>query len=778
MPGETLEKLNQKLREAVRDNAAYQDFMKALKNAEDRIAQLHAQDRYGRVPRLSRENRDELMELHRQIGLKAEEIYRNEDDAERRQLVRKITALAAGNHRALLTYDPEQDPKTLPTLLSEVRTLTLDTRGAQLKTPIGSRQNKRQPLTFLDSSGREITGVFTPKKVADSWNSLDRDLKALAAGKKMPKKARPYFSTFMDRLGTAEGARALGLPDNADRSARLAALSDRILHASKETRNQEVWKLLSELHSTPEKPVTPEQIQRDLGPDLTQQMTHAMFEYGTQILNNNIIAKIHDGARMDSRNAAMSAVAELLNVPKLLAKSVPMKVIDKDGNEIEGTFMMAAKGVDLGNLKQEDARYGPQSLEGDTGKAMKSLADLQVLDYICGNTDRHGRNMTYQFDEEGNFIGVQGFDNDTAFGIIDPKTGDFVSFFPMLENMKAISKSMYDRLCQISPEMLKFSLRGFGLTEQELDAAAKRLQDVKDAVQRGLDHDARSEADRKAGKPVEAEGKSNVGPKLRVMKDEEWNGVSWEELKAKYSSRRLVNGKWKQEETSGNHFTRAQAAVKAIPVFYENQKKEYTKLKSDVAIGAGNRAIPSEQAKEAAKAKKLSVLMAKRTTTQGRSSREYDAMQEAADEYAFFQRSLKNRIAEAARNREDLDAPYESVITTEDLEEMRKLAKDLRDKARAYLEHKGGGLHSSYASKRIEAAKLAYQLGEDGAKLKPEEAEASERGMKQALEEVNRRVGDKLEASQWGQTPFEKTDFDTVPKEPQPGLQGQAPLVR
>ena len=102
---------------------------------------------------------------------------------------------------------------------------------------------------------------------------------------------------------------------------------------------------------------------------------------------------------------------------------------------------------------------------------------------------------------------------------------------------------------------------------------------------------------------------------------------------------------------------------------------------------------------------------------------------------------------------------------------MRRLAKNLQDKARLYLEHKGGGLHSGYANKRIEAAKLAYKLGEDGAKLKPEEAEASERNMKQALEEVNRRVGDKLEASQWEpgkQTPFQKTDFDAVPREPEP----------
>ena len=770
MPQDTLRQLTEKLREKVGENAAYQDFLNAIKNAEERISQLHAQDRYGRVRKMDQQDRDAMMELLRQVGLQAESVYGSETDAETRQLVKKITALAAGNHRALLTYEPDKAPKTLPALLSEVRTLTLDTRGMQLNKPIGNKQNKRQPLTFLDSSGREITGVFTPKKVADSWDSIARDLKALADSKKTPAAAKPYFSSFMDLLDTDKGARALGLPENTDRSERLSALSKQILSASKETRNQEVWKLLSALHSTPEKPVTPEQIQRQMGAGLTQQLTHAMFAYGTQILNNNRIAKIHDGARMDSRNAAMSAVAELLNVQKLLAKSVPMKMIDKDGNEIEGTFMMAAKGVDLGNLSMEDAKYGAKSLEGDSGKAMKSLADLQVLDYICGNTDRHGRNLCYQFDDEGNLVGVQGFDNDTAFGTIDPKTGDFVSFFPMLENMKGISQSMYDRLCQITPEMLKFSLRGFGLTEQELDAAAKRMQNLKEAVRKGMDYYTRREADRKAGKPVEAENKNFVGSNLRVMKDEEWNSVSWDELQANYSCQRLVNGEWKQYETSGNLFTRAHAAVKAIPLLYRRQNKQYAELRSEVAIGAGNRAIPTEQAKEAARARKLAELMEARTT-QGRSSPQYDAMQEAAEQYALFQIRLKNRMAEAAGDREDPDAPYESVVTSEDLEEMRKLAKDLQNKARAYLEHKGGGLHSGYANKRIEAAKLACKLGEDGARLKPEEVETSERNMKQALEEVNRRVGDKLEASQWEpgkQTPFEKTDFDAVPREPEP----------
>ena len=103
MPNETLEELNQKLREKVGDNAAYQDFLNAIKTAEERMALLHAQDRYGRVKKMTREDSDGLMGLLKQVGLKAEDVYRNEADPATRQLVKKITALAAGNHRALLT---------------------------------------------------------------------------------------------------------------------------------------------------------------------------------------------------------------------------------------------------------------------------------------------------------------------------------------------------------------------------------------------------------------------------------------------------------------------------------------------------------------------------------------------------------------------------------------------------------------------------------------------------------------------------------------------------
>ena len=164
MSEETLQELSRNLKERVGENNSYHGFLDAVKNVEERIALLHKQDRYGRVKKMTREDREGLMELLKQVSLQAEGVSGNETDPETKQLVKKITALAAGNHRALLTYDPDREAKTLPTLLSEVRTLTLDTRGAALKTKVGGSVSSRQPLTFLDDKGREITGVFTPKK--------------------------------------------------------------------------------------------------------------------------------------------------------------------------------------------------------------------------------------------------------------------------------------------------------------------------------------------------------------------------------------------------------------------------------------------------------------------------------------------------------------------------------------------------------------------------------------------------------------------------------------
>ena len=60
--------------------------------------------------------------------------------------------------------------------------------------------------------------------------------------------------------------------------------------------------------------------------------------------------------RNDNKNAAMYAVAKRLGCERILAKAVPMVVVN--GNQaIKGTFMENAEGNDLANLKPSDPLF-------------------------------------------------------------------------------------------------------------------------------------------------------------------------------------------------------------------------------------------------------------------------------------------------------------------------------------------------------------------------------------------------------------------------------------
>ena len=43
---------------------------------------------------------------------------------------------------------------------------------------------------------------------------------------------------------------------------------------------------------------------------------------------------------------------------------------------------------------------------------------MQIMDFLSGNVDRHGGNMTYKVDDNGKIVGAVAFDNDTSFGVI------------------------------------------------------------------------------------------------------------------------------------------------------------------------------------------------------------------------------------------------------------------------------------------------------------------------------------------------------------------------
>ena len=766
MPKDMLKQLSERPLEKAGKNAAYQGFLNAVKNAEDQISQLHAQDRYGRVKKMTREDCNGLMKLLKQVGLKAEDVYRNETDAETRQLVKKITALAAGSHRALLAYD-EKNTMSLPALLHEVRTLTLDTRGVALKTKVGGAISSRQTLTFLDDKGREISGVFIPRKVVNIQNSIQEKLNRLADTVSDPE-GKAMVKDFMSRYISNVMHEHAHKTSEWTEKQKPAALNVLLSAICSDDENDFVYKKMememkklyaAELNGRPITSKVPKNVIKAIG--------QAVWDLSDDINVNLFHAQMPDGARIDTRHAAVSAVADLLGIPNVVARSRPMKLIQADGSEVEGTFMTEAQGLDPGNLSEEAMGINEEAMSGKTleekqavAKGIKAVADLQVLDYLCGNVDRHQNNMLYQFNDSKKLCSIQGIDNDCALGNLRPEEGEHKKGLCSLNEMRAISESMARVVEQLTPEVLRFSLRGFTLSETELDAACFRLK----ALQKKI-ADCKTFNDSEKSSILNKKGKLKFEDhNLRIVKDGDWAYVKYSDLQ---TVQRFcdIHGNWHYEPN--NAFGMVKSAVQSLNNDYENQKKAYQGLRSEVVIGSGNRAIPSVQVKEATKARKLVELL-KARTTQGRSSPQFDAMQEAAEQYALYQIQLKNRIAEAGRNHQDPDAPCERVVTTEDLEEMRKLAKKMQVKARAYLEHKGDGLHSGYDKKRIEAAKLAYKLGEDGAKLKPEEVGVSERGMKLALEEVNRRGDGRRETADLdAQKPkvFEKNNCDAVARE-------------
>ena len=122
--------------------------------------------------------------------------------------------------------------------------------------------------------------------------------------------------------------------------------------------------------------------------------------------------------------------------------------------------------------------------EGTDGKFLQQLADLQVLDYVCGNVGRHFDHMTYDVDQNGKIISIQGFGNNNAFGHF-ANGKEARGKLAGCDDLGVISASMADKILSLDPAMLKFTLRGRGLSEEEMDYSVQRLTDLKEAIRKG-----------------------------------------------------------------------------------------------------------------------------------------------------------------------------------------------------------------------------------------------------------------------------------------------------
>lgn len=739
MPEPSLQQLIQQLQAQASEK--HRALLDALRNYDTQTANFRQIRSRRKLPLVTAQDKTRLMELHKAIGSAAEEVLKDKGESKAlKDIVKKITALSSGSYQALLQYDPVKEPKTLSSLEEEVRTLTIHQGSVLLggAETLGGAQSERVPLSFLDGKGNRISGVFSKKKCIEPKRQLAEAFQKMTD--------LPFFSLKPDsgnirwlqnhfiEVIRKVPAFAQKLGRNAPDEDYLTAMMQECNITDKDGNNYidpdrlKTCVELGQEESGQNIPAISEESWSQLARNFEPLISTLLFAHHT--------GKIPYGGRLDNRNAAMSAVADLLGMPSVVARAKPMRIIDKDGNVIEGTFMEAAKGMDPENLPPEAANIPRDALKNTDGKGFQDIANLQVLDYLCGNYDRHYANMFYQFDRNGKLIGVQGIDNDGAFGVIAKKelgrTGENYLHMTNLSNMKAMPKQTAERLMALDAATLKYALRGFGLSEEELTAAEHRLGFLKQAIIRSREKTRKGEK-----------------PSLRIMSDSDFKKTSIDDL------RKDALGGFNMKET--NTFSTLDDTVYSLPELAAKQEKAYRDLRNATAVGMDNRAERAVAGKERAKGTALEALLSKRTWW-GFSSGNYEELRRAAKGYISTYKAMENRLAEANKEENKRMANYhhelDAVVKEADLVRMQAASQRLRDAAMTYLTGKMPGFTeedadqpvqypegaSDYTKRRIDVALDALRLGRQGVEIKPVERQTAQDNLRQAQAAQQRRM--------------------------------------
>lgn len=194
------------------------------------------------------------------------------------------------------------------------------------------------------------------------------------------------------------------------------------------------------------------------------------------------------------RNCAMSYTAELLGIGNLLAYSKPVEVlIEDDGNgesmTLKGTAMMPAKGKVFADdeLDTNAFRLSITSFENCPGLNAQ-VADMQVLDFLCGNSDRHLYNMSLTIDENGKVREIQGIDNDSSFGEFFDYTNPKFEYTCDPYNMGIMTAELAEKVETIDLTAYCEKLSDYGIGEREIAATRERFELMRQVIKECRDY--------------------------------------------------------------------------------------------------------------------------------------------------------------------------------------------------------------------------------------------------------------------------------------------------
>jgi hypothetical protein len=452
--------------------------LNGLQTLQQVTASFYQADDQGNLPKVKEEDYKRILDTYRQLADAIGAFHLDGEPKTKAEV--NVTVMLeglkvmVGQDLAGLSAARQGGEATLSDMLKQGRSLKVTVNGP-LKNA-GDMASTRLRIDVPGADGQPIKGFFTPnteiytheKALALMENAIRRASEKYGHPE-LADLARTLVSKELDSIFT-DGA-----------SGEILANGDKVFRLSRErVRKNDRTHLLDGFRNRYDD-LTPEQLAAmgtNLGADFVIDVLKEMAPV------NTVLAYQHSRmtGNIDRRNCAMSTMADLLGVSHLVAGSRPMTLV-QDGKEITGTFMNFAQGWDALDQSPENPLTKVTPDQMITKESLPSLADLQVLDFICGNVDRHNRNFFYRFDhgDPPKFLGVQGIDNDYSFVV---NTG---ANFIKIENMGIITEQMAQKVMTLTPALLETALSPYGLSQEEINAAWERTHQLQGQIQAGIE---------------------------------------------------------------------------------------------------------------------------------------------------------------------------------------------------------------------------------------------------------------------------------------------------
>jgi len=624
-----LEAINANLKENEQLSQQYVSFVSALDTLNEQTDALYTRDMDGKYPPFKKEDHQALLNNYNQALLEyknLEKVMDNTNTQELNRLIADVKELLAKDVESLSNIAPTNS-KSLAECVDDARTLRVNVAGKSFS-KVGAASSSRSAMTVI-KDGKEIKGFFTEeKKYRTNYNGPLID---------------ETIEQFLELYPGAEKLAGYIKQAISEGNIEPYDICDAIeTYSNAELKTNQIELLVQNF------------TEMDPIKGVLSELAVMRAQYG-EALN------VKEGETISGRNVAMSNMANLFGVSSIIANSEKMELSDENGNITKGVFMANAQGIDYDKIMPENINNWNEK-SGDNPQLLKQVADLQMLDFICGNVDRHQNNFFYQFNEDGSqLIGIQGIDNDFSFGnstMSDDETRSGGPVEVTLNNITVISQSFSESLFALDESMIKLSLRGSGLDADECQATVDRINRVKNKI---------------------------IDKKIEVISDEKWKQL---DLKT------LANGKERN-----SLFGIVNTQIEKLPdTAVRNQKK--AEKKAMEASYSGKKAFKFEEVEQLTGIDKVSF------------ERDVKACNEFASKMDASQKKIFGKSSEEFTKLNEAVKSYEELVKTLPLEpthndylKIQAKLESIKELSNQYIELKTGKNLTTNGQERFDLAK-------------------------------------------------------------------------